>query len=154
MKPTRLIGYVLAGAGLFAAGYAFGAGDPIGSLRKEPANMLTVGVLGANSVLQDGRISVESGKLVIAKSLPPKGGQGCTAELESLRVLVGPRYDKNGVKIVRAPFSKYFLPAEEQNSEAPSVLARRDAIEEATIVRMRGPGGPGGTGCEGPLVSK
>ncbi|MBL9026182.1 MAG: hypothetical protein JNL21_28570 [Myxococcales bacterium] len=150
MKPTHLLGYLVAGGVIFSAGYAFGSGaDTIASLRKQPASMLTLGVLGANSALQDGRLTVESGKFVVSKTVMTKSG-GCEAELDALRKSLGVEYDKNGVKISPSNTSKYFIPAEEQNSNDAGVLARRDAIDEATVVRIKMQVGS----CEGPLLKK
>lgn len=152
---------LLGAASLFGAGYVAGQtiASPIPELGKQPATMLSVGASMAAQAY--GRtIGVRGDKLVVEKVTYLRMGPGatsaptpaeCPALLETERRTLGVQAYKDAPRS-RSSFSLHFLPIQDRASQAPSVLARRDAIDAATIVRLTYvpiAGAP--TGCEGIL---
>jgi hypothetical protein len=121
--------------------------------------MLSMGASTA-ALAYDRTISVRGDKLVVEKFTNLRMGPGatsapapaeCPALIDAERGHLGVHIYKNAPR-TRSNFNLHFLPMQDRASQAPTVLARRDAIDASTIVRLTYvpiAGNP--TGCEGTL---
>jgi hypothetical protein len=159
MKLTKWPLALLAAAALFSTGYVAGQSTSpvISTLDKQPASMLTVGLAVANLSLAPRSVTVQGDKLVVTHTTHIRGSNRptateCAVALENARSALGAGAARGGAR-ERSTFNLVFLPPQERSSQAPSVLARRDAIDAATLVRvLYEPDLGKAYGCEGPLL--
>lgn len=156
MKPTHWVLALFAASSFFAGGYVLGQSTAtvVPELHKQPASMLSLGVVSANGVLQPTRtVLVRGDRLVVRRTWNPNTDIAkapavqCATELDQDREYLGAKKTASGRS--RSALSLHFVSAIERGTDTRSVQERRDAVDAATIVRIEF---AAGGGCEGSLL--